>query len=433
MSGATGAPDPRREQLVELLGRLPADKAEKLRETLQAQIGTQPASPLLSDVIQRLALRAGDAGEDQPNALMRRICTLFEPFLVTLPEQAADWVILRSSLMPWWAAAMAASPPLKRCEEAFIQAVRARRPEAIEQAVTTTYDRLAEVTQTLTIRGASAVLRQDLRKMAALLANRAALETALAAIGVQGKVKAGQEIELDEKLVADFAEQYLMLARRSDLDPTWLGHAVLNRMARPWTGLLLAKAVAETGQVSLLAQSELAPLLHRAFGHLVQLARGAETQLRRAAKTKNAVEIARAAVVTESYFSALGELALTGGLGDFSRHAQAKLTQQDSVIAAVAETLGLFEGVISGFLHHWTARPPDMDNPELSAALDAAALLGTVKALGPGYCFEQPLAAIGSRLAEALDRTPSNASGPAARQWSQHRAGLLHNLRLELT
>ncbi len=426
------AADPRREQLVALLGQLPAHKAEKLREMLQALVGAQPISPLLADIIQRLALRAGDAGEDQPNALMRRVCTLLEPYLVSLPEQAADWVILRSSLMPWWGASMAASAALRRCEESFIQAARAQDKEGVEEAVATTFARVSEVTQGLSIRGASANLRQDLRKIAALLANRTPLSRSLGVIGIGGPVRAGQEIELDEALVAGFAEQYLELARGSALDPIWLGHAVMNRLARPWTGVLLAKAVAESGQVSLLAQSELAPLLNRAFFHLIQLARTAETQLRRAAKTKNAVEIARAAVLTERYFSALDEIGVMGGLGDFSHHAQATLTEQDSVIAAVAETLGLFEGVIAGFLRHWTARPEEEPNPELSAALDAAGLLGTVKALGSGYSFDRPLDAILKRLAEALTRTPAAATGPATRQWGQHRAGLMHNLRLAL-
>jgi hypothetical protein len=426
------APDPRRAQLVELLGQLPAHKAEKLREMLQALVGAQPISPLLADVVQRLALRAGDAGEDQPNALMRRVCTLFEPFLVSLPEQAADWVILRSSLMPWWGASMAASAALRRCEESFIQAVRAHDPAAVEQAVATTYARVTEVTETLAIRGASVVLRQDLRKIASLLANRAALSQALAALGIGGPVRSGQLIELDEALVGGFAEQYLVMAQGSALDPIWLGHAVMNRLARPWTGVLLAKAVAESGQIAALAQSELAPLLNRAFSHLIQLARAAEAQLRRAAKTKHAVEIARAAAETERYFTALDEIAVMGGLGDFSLFAQTRLTEQESVIAAVAETLGLFEGVINGFLQHWTPRPADEPDPELSAALDSAGLLGTIKALGPGYSFDRPLDAMLQRLGEALGRTPDTATGPAARQWTQHRAGLVHNLKLVL-
>jgi len=430
-AGDESAPaDPRREQLVELLGRLPAHKAEKLREMLQALVGAQPISPLLADIIQRLALRAGDAGEDQPNALMRRVCTLFEPFLVSLPDQAADWVIQRSSLMPWWGASMAASATLRRCEDSFIEAVRAQDKDAVEQAVATTFARVTEVTQTLSIRGAPASLRQDLRKMAALLANRTPLGRSLAAIGIGGPVRAAQLIELDEALVAGFTEQYLALARGSALDPTWLGHAVMNRLARPWTGILLAKSVADSGEISLLAQSELAPILNRAFFHLIQLARTAEAQLRRAAKTKNAVEIARAAAETERYFSALDEIGVMGGLGDFSHHAQARLTEQESVIAAVAETLSLFEAVINGFLRHWTPRPADEPDPELSAALDAAGLLGTVKALGPGYGFDRPLDAMLQRLGDALSRTPESASGPAARQWTQHRAGLAHNLKL---
>jgi hypothetical protein len=426
------APDPRHEQLVELLDRLPADKAEKLRDLLRSQAGTQPASPLLSDIIQRLALRAGDGGEDQPNALMRRICTLFEPFLMSAPDQAADWVILRSSLLPWWGAAMAASLPLRRCEENFIQAVRARLPQAIEQAVAATYDRLTEVTQSLTIRGASAGLRQDVRKMATLLANRLALGAALAAIEIGGPVKPGKEIDLDDRLIRGFVAQYPILARQSTLDPLWLGHAVMNRLARPWTGLLLVQAVIAAGCMAPLAQSEVTPLAIRAFGHLAQLGRSAEAQLRRAGKIRHAFEIARAAVVTERYFAALGEVAALSGFDGLSCHAQERLTERAGVVAAVTETLGLFEGVVSGFLHHWTPRPPDQDDPELSAALDAAALLGAVKALGSGYSFERPAVAIAARLAEALGRAPAAATGSAVRQWSQHRAGLTHNLRLDL-
>ena len=426
------APDPRRQQLVELLDRLPADKAEKLRDLLRSQVGDQPISPLLSDIIHRLALRAGDAGEDQPNALMRRICILFEPFLMSSPDQAADWVILRSSLLPWWGAAMAASAPLRRCEESFIQAVQARQPAAIEQAVDAAYERLAATTQSLAIRGASAGLRQDLRKIAALLANRRALGTALAAIEIGGPVKPGQEIELDIALIDGFAAQYRNLAQHSTLDPLWLGHAIMNRLARPWTGLQLVQAVLAGGAVTPLALSELAPLTNRAFLHLAQLGRSAEAQLRRAGKNRHAIEIARAATVTERYFAGLDEVISLCGLDGFSRHAQARLTERDGVIAAVAETLGLFEGVISGFLRHWAPRPPDQDDPELSAALDAAALLGAVKALGPGYSFERPVAASAARLAEALGQTPAAATGSALRQWSQHRAGLTHHLRLDL-
>src|SRR5271168_1309227 len=145
-------PDPRREQLVELLGKLPAEKAEKLRDILQSQVGNGPTSPLLADIFDRLALRAGDAGEDQPNALMRRICALFQPFLVSSPpHQPADWLILRSSLMPWWGAAMAASADLRRSEAEFIQAVKTKKPEEIEQAVVDAYDCLTEITPRLTI------------------------------------------------------------------------------------------------------------------------------------------------------------------------------------------------------------------------------------------------------------------------------------------
>jgi hypothetical protein len=425
-------PDPRREQLVELLDRLPPQKAEKLQEMLRSQVGTEPVSPLLADIIRRLALRAGDGGEDQPNALMRRVCTLFEPFLVSSPEQAAGWAIQRSSLMPWWHAAMAASATARRCEENFIEAVKAQDPNAIEQAVSAAYDRLSEATQVLVIRGATPGLRQDLRKLATLLANRRALGAALAALEIEGPLQPGREIELDEVLTANFAREYVVLARASDLDPAWLGHAVMNRLARPWTGLLLVRAVIDSGEIVPLAQVELAPLVNRSFSHLVQLGRGAEQQLRRAGKTRLASDIARAAVLTERYFAALDELTYLVDMAGFSCYAQARLTEREGVVIAVAETLGLFEAMIGHFLRQWSPRQSDEDDPELTAALDAASLLGTVKTIAAGYSFERPAEAISARVAELLARTPAAATGPALRQWGRHKAGLMHNLRLEL-
>lgn len=425
-------PDPRRQQLIALLDRLPPNKAEKLQEMLRSQVGNQPVSPLLADIIQRLALRAGDGGEDQPNALMRRICTLFEPFLVSSLGQAADWAIQRSSLRPWWDAAIASSAQVLRCEENFIQAVKAQDSAAIEQAVLAAYDRLAEATPGLVIPGASAGLRQDLHKLATLLADRRALGAALAALEIEGPLRPGREIELDEALTAKFAREYVVLARASELDPTWLGHAVMNRLARPWTGLLLARAVIEFGEIAPLAQSELAPLVNRAFAELAQLGRSAEQQLHRAAKTRLASEIARAAVLTERYFAGLDEIAFLVDMASFSRHAQARLTEREGVVVAVTETLGLFEAVIGHFLRSWSPRPADADDPELTAALDAAALLGTIKAIGAGYSFERPAEAISARIAGLLDHTPPAATGPALRQWGRHKAGLMHNLRLEL-
>src|ERR1700735_3188526 len=106
MERKTGVPtanDPRRRQLQELLDRRPAGKAEQLRDALRAQAGMDPVSPRLAEIIDRLSLRAGDAGADQPDALMRRICMLFEPFLVSLPEGGRGGGGRRSSSAPRWA------------------------------------------------------------------------------------------------------------------------------------------------------------------------------------------------------------------------------------------------------------------------------------------------------------------------------------------
>lgn len=429
MSSATGdgGSDLRRNQLEQLLGRLPPDKAEKLRDALRTQIGAGPVSSMLTDILGKLSLRASDGGEDQPNALMRRLCTLFEPFLVSHPDEPKPWHIARASLMPWWRAAMAMSPDLQRCEQDFIAAVRTQKAAKIEESVGCAYDVLTPLAPQIALPNPGTLV-QDLAKLTALLEGRAAFAAALAAIGLAGPIKPGREIELDERLIAGFMTQYCRLARESTLDPLWLGHAVFNRLARPWTGLRLVRAVIDRGGLGPLAPFELAPLVGRALGELAGLADAAEAQLRRAARIRRPAEIAGAAAAARRYFVALEET--EDAVPSLSHHAEAQLIGHDRILAAIADTLGLFEGVIASFLRRWS--PTDMpdDDPEFMAALDAAELLGLVKDACDGrFCFA-PAHAAGQRLGEVLRRTPPGATGPALQQWSRHRTSLAQSLRL---
>jgi hypothetical protein len=429
MSSATGdgATDLRRTQLEQLLGRLPPDKAERLRDALRVQAGAGPVSPMLSDIMGKLSLRASDGGEDQPNALMRRLCTLFEPFLVSDPGEPKPWHIARASLMPWWRAAMAMSPELQRCEQDFIAAVRAQQTAEIEESVGRAYDCLIPLAPQIMLPNPGASV-QDLAKLTTLLEGRAAFTPALAAIGIAGQIKPGREIELDERLLAGFTAQYCRLARESALDPLWLGHAVANRLARPGTGLRLVRAVIERGGLGPLAHYELAPLVSRALGHLAGLADEAETQLRRAARIRRPAEIAGAAAAARRYFSALDET--EDAVSSLSHHAEAQLVGRDRILTAVGDTLGLFEGVIASFLRRWSPKDMPDDDPEFAAALDAADLLGMVNDACTGKSCFAPAHAAGQRLGEVLRRTPPGATGPALQRWSRHSATLAQSLRL---
>jgi hypothetical protein len=438
MERKTGVPtanDPRRRQLQELLDRLPAGKAEQLRDALRAQAGMDPVSPRLAEIIDRLSLRAGDAGEDQPDALMRRICMLFEPFLVSLPEDGQDWVILRSSLGPWWTAAMVESAGLRRCEENFIQAVRARNEAEIKSAVLEAYDFLAETTRGLVTGEAAVTLGRDLHKIASLLTGHGRFTAALAALGISGPISPGREIEFNYPLISGFNQQFRALTDAPELDAAWLGHAIMNRLARPWTGVRLVRAVREGGNVTALAEGKLAPLVTRAFWHLSELGRAAGMKLRRAARIRRGPAITEAATVAHCYFAALDEVMIEANLGGLARAMEAHLAECAGVMAGVANMLGLFEGVIASFLHHWQPRAEEGDAPEFSAALEAAALLGAVKAAGPAaYSLAGPVAEAGARLIKALGQPPGQAmaTGAAIEQWSEQHGRLLRNLRLKL-
>jgi hypothetical protein len=433
MSSATGnvEPDLRLTQLQQLLARLPPDKAERLRDALRAQAGGGPVSPMLGEILGKLSLRAGDGGEDQPNALMRRLCTLFEPFLVSDPGEPQPWHIARASLMPWWRAAMTMSTELQRCEQDFIAAVRAQRTAKIEESVGRAYDCLAPLSCQIALPNPNqdpGTLTQDLAKLNALLEGRAAFNPALAAIGLAGQIKPGREIEIDERLLAGFVTQYGRLARESALDPLWLGHAVTNRLARPWTGMRLVRAVIERGDLGPLAHYELAPLVSRALGQLAALTEEAEAQLRRAARIRRPAEIAGAAAAARRYFAALDET--EDEVSSLSLYAEAQLIGRDRILTAIADTLGLFEGVIASFLRRWSPKDAPDDDPEFMAALDAADLLGVVKdACNGRFCFA-PAHAAGQRLGEVLRRTPPSATGPALQQWSRHSTSLAQSLRL---
>ncbi|MEA2756624.1 MAG: hypothetical protein QOJ54_2913 [Aliidongia sp.] len=419
--------DPRRGQLEELLSRLPPDKAEKLRETLCSQAGGQPISPMLADIIQRIALRAGDGGEDQPNALMRRVCVLFEPYLVSSPDDS-EWMIQRASLMPWWKAAMASSADLRRNEERFIESIRARQPAAVERAVVESYGHLAEISPVLVLHDPSDALRRDMRKMTVLLKGRTALGAALAAIGIGGPVKPGREIEIDATLITGFVAQYVSMLREAAIDPVWLGHGVMNRLARPWTGIRLVRAVLDRGGLTGAARGGLEPLARRAFWHLSELGRAAEVSLRRAAKIRRVAEITQAAVAVERYFAAFDSVAHEAELN------REHLAVRDAVIVGVSNTLGLFEGVVAGFLRHWQPRPEAA--PDLAEALDAAALLGMIGAITAGQAESPVVAAAAAaiaRLAVLLRQTPAAAAGSARAEWSVQSGRLTSNLRLELT
>jgi hypothetical protein len=438
MGEETGMPtsnDPRHIKLQALLDRLPAGKAEQVRDALRAQAGTGPVSPGLAEILARLSLRAGDGGEDQPNALMRRICTLFEPFLLSAPEAANDWVILRASLMPWWSAAMAASAGLRRCEENFIEAVRAQNQAQIESAVMRSYDFLAEVTRDLAVGGASDTLSRDRYKIAALLTGHRRFSAALTAIGIGGRITPGREIELGHALVSGFTQQFRALSDAPALEAFWLGHAVMNRLARPWTGLRLVRAVRGCGKLTASAETNLAPLVGRAFWHLSELGRAAAVQLRRAARVHRGPAITEAATVAHRYFAALNEVMIETDPGGFAGAMDAHLSECAGVMTGVANTLGLFEGVIARFRHHWQPRAGGGSTLEFPAALEAAALLGAVAAAGPAaHRLAGPVTAAGIRLVTAFRHPPdpAMADGPAMEQWSEESTRLLQILGLKL-
>jgi hypothetical protein len=139
-------------------------------------------------------------------------------------------------------------------------------------------------------------------------------------------------------------------------------------------------------------------------------------------------EITQAAVAVERYFAAFDSVAHEAELN------REHLAVRDAVIVGVSNTLGLFEGVVAGFLRHWQPRPEVA--PDLAEALDAAALLGMIGAVTAGQAESAVVVAAAAaiaRLAVLLRQPPPAAAGSARAQWSLQSGRLTSSLRLELT
>ena len=422
--------DPRWQQLIALISQLPPEKADKLREMLGSDGLVVPNSAGFGQVLQALELRRSDAERASAEPLMRKVCTLFEPFLVNDDVEVAAGTIRRKSLVPWWEASMAQSAPLRDLDQQYQRAIREKLTAEMERIEEEAMAELARRARTLSFKNTAQTVIEDVRRIGAVLGGGTALARALSEIGVDGPPHR-PGIELDERIVRRFGRAYQALGAERAFDPVWLGHAVMNHLAKPWDVVTLIHRVTGGTDVTMLEQTELAPLMDRTMEQLVAAAARATKGIKEAARQRTATGIDAAAAAANLYFNLAEAIAREIKLERTSHWGQAYMNSRKTLSDLIPETLEDFEEVIVDFLDDWTPENYGReDHPAYLGAIAAADFLGAMKLRAARHGFGMPFTSLERRLQDTLGRTMKRPRGVEADPWPGQKRRLLTGLRL---
>ncbi len=425
------AQDPRWQQLVALVSRLPPEKAEKLREMLAGDGLVMAGSEGFGQVLRALELRRGDGmAQAAAEPLMRRICHLLEPFLVNDEAAATAGTIRRKSLVPWWEASLAQSAALRDLDKQYERAIREKLTAEMERLEDEAMAELARRGRTLTGRNLAPAVIEDIRRIATVLGGGSALRKALQELGVDGPPgKFG--IELDDRLIRRFGRAYEALGAERTFDPVWLGHAVMNHLTRPWDVVALIHRVTGCTDVHMLEQTELAPLMERTMDQLVAVAARAVTDIKAAARHGKAADSAAASDSANLYFDLSEAIAREIKLERSSHWGQAYMASRKTLSDLIADTLEDFEEVINDFLDEWTADQHGReDHPGFLDAVAAADFLGSMRLRAARHGFGMPFTSLERRMQDSLGRSMKRPRGNAPDPWPGQKRRLLAGLRL---
>lgn len=425
------AGDPRWQQLVELISKLPPDKADKLRAMLGGDALVIANSDGFGQVLKALELRRdGDRGQDTSEPLMRRICQLLEPFLVNHVEFETTGVIRRQSLVPWWEASMAQSPALRDIDQQYQRATKAKITAEMERLEEEAMAELARRAKTLTVRNTAQSVIEDVRRIGIVLAGGMPLAKALRTLGIEGPPSEGG-IELDSVLVRRFGHAYEALGTDRLFDPVWLGHAVMNHLAKPWEVVTLIHRVTGSTDIQMLEQTELAPLIDRTMDQLVAVAAKATQLIKDAARLKQADPIEAAARSANLYFDLSESIAREIKLERASQWGQAYMNSRKGLSDLIPDKLEDFEEAITDFLDDWThAVHGRDDHPGFINAVAAADFIGSMKLRAARHGFGMPFAGLERRMQDQLGRSMKRPPGDAPDPWPAQKRRLLQGLRL---
>ena len=425
------AKDPRWQQLVALIGQLPPEKADKLREMLSGDGLVMAGSEGLGQVLQALELRRGDAAEkSRAEPLMRRICHLLEPFLVNDEQGASAGTIRRKSLVPWWEASLAQSAVLRDTDKQYQRATEEKLAAEMERLEGEAMAELSRRARTLAIRNTAQTVIEDVRRIGTILGGGLALAKALRELGVDGP-PGRSGIELDERIVRRFGQAYEALGAERTFDPVWLGHAVMNHLARPWEVVTLIHRVTGCTDVHMLEQTELAPLMDRTIDQMIAVAARAATAIKEAARQRTAAGIAAAAQGATLYFDLAEVIARDIKLERTSHWGQAYMASRKTLSDLIADTLEDFEEIVGDFLDDWTADGHGReDHPAFLNAVAAADFLGAMKLRATRHGFGMPFTGLERRMQDSLGRVMKRPKGNAPDPWPAQKRRLLSGLRL---
>ncbi|HEV2677986.1 MAG TPA: hypothetical protein VGV37_25870 [Aliidongia sp.] len=423
--------NPRWEQLVALIAKLPPEKADKLRAMLGGDSLVIASSAGFGQVLQALELRReGDRGQETSEPLMRRICHLLEPFLVNLTELDSAGVIRRQSLVPWWEASIAQSPVLRDIDQQYQRATKAKISAEMERLEEEAMAELAERAKTLTIRNTAQSVIEDVRRIGIVLAGGLPLAKALRDLGIEGPPSA-DGIELDSVLVRRFGQAYEALGVDHKFDPVWLGHAVMNHLSKPWEVVTLIHRVTGSTDIQMLEQTELAPLIDRTINQLVSVAAEATRAIKDAARQKKADGIEAATRNANLYFDLAESIAREIKLERTSQWGQSYMTSRKALSDLIPDKLGEFEETVTDFLDDWT---PDThgrdDHPGFLNAVAAADFIGFMKLRAARHGFGMPFANLERRMQDALGRSMKRPPRDTLDPWPAQKRRLLQGLRL---
>jgi hypothetical protein len=424
------AKDPRWQQLLALISKLPPDKASKLREMLGGDGLIKASSAGLGQVLQALELRRSDGEGAAAEPLMRKICSLLEPFLVNDDTEIDAGTIRRKSLVPWWEASMAQSAPLRDIDQQYQRAVREKLTAEMERLEAEAMAELSRRARSLTFKNTAQSTIEDVRRIGTVVGGGVALAKALKEIGVDG-TPSSPGIEMDELLVRRFGKAYEALGAERTFDPVWLGHAVMNHLEKPWEVVSLIHRVTGCTDVTMLEQTELAPLMDRTMDQLVAVAARAINAIKDAARQRTAVEIAAATGHANLYFDLAESIAREIKLERASAWGQAYLTSRKSLSDLIPEKLDDFAETITDFTDDWAPETYGKeDHPAYLAAAAAADFIGAMKLRAGRHGFGMPFTALERRLQDALGRSMKRPRGNAPDPWPLQKRRLLTGLRL---
>ncbi len=423
--------DPRWQQLIELIDRLPADKAQNLRELLSSQDFSNIAAEGFTQIMQKLALRSSDAGGGPgPETLMRRVCKRLEPFLVNTVDDGDEGVIARPTLMEWWKAAKAQSRQITLWEEEFTEALGRQDAAAATLVGLTAADQLARMSNTMNVKSASRAAMADIRRIGAILSGGPALYDSLELLGLSGPVTAKTRIELTALLQEQFPIEYAKAADEQIYNPIWLGYAAMNRLNKPWEVLYLVSAIQLANARSIrLEDTELAPLVQRVISLLRQLSSQSVMAIRDGARQRSLEAIRAAIDTTTRYFDAAEVVTAQLKLERDSAWGRIFLTLRKTIAEIIADKITDFEDVLVGFVEDWDEEvQSDPENAPAALAFAAVDLLGIWRARSDRHGFATTFGAFDRRTYALVSRS-HGVSEEGKDVWLAQKRRILETLR----